>query len=99
MATVAGGIFAWQIARNTVNDSPLPELTSPVETPVSIPADSLAATDMQVEVPVTTTPSVRSEVKSKPETIVVTKEIVVNDTVVVRDTAIVKDTVYLMQKP
>ena len=99
VATVAGGVCAWQIARNTVNNSPLPEPKSPIESPVSIPADSLTTTDMQVEKLVTTTLSDRSEAKSKPKIIVVTKEIVVNDTVVVRDTAIVKDTVYLMQKP
>jgi RNA polymerase sigma-70 factor (ECF subfamily) len=100
IAGVAGGICAWQVVRTTLNDSPLPEPTSPVETPVSVPVDSLAADEIPVEVPpVATTPSERSEVKSKPEIIVVTKEIVVNDTVVVRDTAIVKDTVYLMQKP
>ena len=99
IAGVAGGVCAWQVARTALNDSSLPEPTSPVESPISLPADSLATTDMQVEMPATTTPSERSETKSKPEIIVVTKEIVVNDTVVVRDTAIVKDTVYLMQKP
>ena len=100
IAGVAGGVCAWQVARTALNHSPLPEPTSPVETSVGIPADSLAADEIPVDVPpVATTPSERSEVKSKPEIIVVTKEIVVNDTVVVRDTAILKDTVYLMQKP
>ena len=100
IAGVAGGVCAWQVARTALNHSPLPEPTSPVETPVSLPADSLAADEIPVDVPpVATTPSERSEVKSKPEILVVTKEIVVNDTVVLRDTAIVKDTVYLMQKP
>ena len=96
---VAGGVCAWQVARTALNYSQLPEPTSPIESPVSLPADSLAATDMQTEVPAATSLPSRSELKSKPEIIVVTKEIVVNDTVVVRDTAIVKDTVYLMQKP
>ena len=96
---VAGGVCAWQVARTALNDSPLPEPISPVESPISLPADSLAATKIQAEVPAATSLSSRSELKSKPEIIVVTKEIVVNDTVVVRDTAIVKDTVYLMQKP
>ena len=99
IAGVAGGVCAWQVARTALNDSPLPEPTSPIESPVSLPADSLAATDMQTEVPAATSLPGRSELKSKPEIIVITKEIVVNDTVVVRDTAIVKDTVYLMQKP
>ena len=99
IAGVAGGVCAWQIARTALNHSPLTEPTSPVESPVSLPADSLAATKIQAEVPAATSLSSRSELKSKPEIIVVTKEIVVNDTVVVRDTAILKDTVYLMQKP
>ena len=99
IAGVAGGICAWQIARTALNDSSLSEPTPPVESPVSVPADSLATTDVPVEVTATTAPSERPETKSQPEIIVVTKEIVVNDTVVVRDTAIVKDTVYLMQKP
>jgi len=103
VATVAGGIFAWQIARNTLKDSLLPEqispIESPVESPVTVLTDSTGVTDKQAEELGTTTPSERPEAKSKPEIIVVTKEIVVNDTVVVRDTAIVKDTVYLMQKP
>ncbi len=99
IAGVAGGICAWQVVRTTLNDSPLPEPTSPVESPVSIPADSAVVTEIPVKEPETATPSERPEAKSKPKIIVVTKEIVVNDTVVVRDTAIVKDTVYLMQKP
>ena len=96
---VAGGVCAWQVARTALNDSPLPEPISPVESPISLPADSLAATKIQTDVPAATSLPSRSEAKSKPEIIVVTKEIVVNDTVVVRDTAILKDTVYLMQKP
>ena len=99
IAGVAGGVCAWQVARTALNDSPLPEPISPVESPVSLPADSAVVTEIPVKEPETTTPSERPEAKSKPEIIVVTKEIVVNDTVVVRDTAIVKDTVYLMQKP
>ncbi len=99
IAGVAGGICAWQIARTALNDSSLSEPTPPVESPVSVPADSLATTDVPVEVSATAVTSERPEAKSQPEIIVVTKEIVVNDTVVVRDTAIVKDTVYLMQKP
>ena len=99
IAGVAGGVCAWQVARIALNDNPLPEPTSPVETSVSVPVDSLAPTKIPVEEPETATPSERPEAKNKPEIIVVTKEIVVNDTVVVRDTAILKDTVYLMQKP
>ena len=99
IAGVAGGICAWQVVRTTLNDSSLPEPTSPVESPVSIPADSAVVTEIPVKEPETATPSERPEAKSKSEIIVVTKEIVVNDTVVVRDTAIVKDTVFLMQKP
>ena len=103
IAGVAGGLCAWQVARIALNDSPLPEPTShvesPVESPVTVLTDSTGVTDKQAEELGTTTPSERPEAKSKPEIIVVTKEIVVNDTVVVRDTAIVKDTFYLMQKP
>ena len=99
IAGVAGGVCAWQVARTALNDNPLPEPTSPIETPVSIPADSTVVAEIPVEEPIMATPSEHPEAKSKPEIIVVTKEIVVNDTVVVRDTAIVKDTVYLMQKP
>ena len=99
IAGVAGGVCAWQVARIALNDSPLPEPTSPVETSVGIPADSLTTTEIQTEVSAATSLPSRSEVKNKPEIIVVTKEIVVNDTVVLRDTAILKDTVYLMQKP
>ena len=99
IAGVAGGVCAWQVARTALNDNPLPEPTSPIESPVSLPADSTVVTVIPVEEPEMVTPSEHSEAKNKPEIIVVTKEIVVNDTVVVRDTAIVKDTVYLMQKP
>ena len=99
IAGVAGGVCAWQIARTALNYSQLPEPTSPIESPVSLPADSTVVTVIPVEEPEMVTPSEHSEAKNKPEIIVVTKEIVVNDTVVVRDTAIVKDTVYLMQKP
>ena len=99
IAGVAGGVCAWQVARTALNDNPLPEPTSPIESPVSLPADSTVVTVIPVEEPEMVTPSEHSEAKNKPEIIVVTKEIVVNDTVFVRDTAIVKDTVYLMQKP
>ena len=101
MATVAGGVCAWQIARNTVNDSPLTEPIRPAEVPAAAPADS---TLVSVEAHETSETELVPEPKNSksqnsPVTIVVTKEIYVTDTVVLRDTAIVKDTVYLMQKP
>ena len=101
VATVAGGIFAWQIARNTVNNSPLPEPIQPTEIPAAASADS---TLVSVEARETSekelvTDSKNSKTQNSPTTIVVTKEIYVSETVVLRDTAIVKDTVYLMQKP
>ena len=101
MATVAGGIFAWQIARNTVNDSPLPEPIQPEEIPAAAPADSMLASIETHETSETelVAESENRKAPKSPATIVVTKEIYVTDTVVLRDTAIVKDTVYLMQKP
>ena len=94
IAGVVGGVCLWQVARTAMDNSPLQE----PNTPAQLPADSLSATGIPLEVPDTTTLSEHSETKNKPATIVVTKEIVVNDTVFVRDTAIVKDTVYLMKK-
>ncbi|MBQ4441877.1 MAG: sigma-70 family RNA polymerase sigma factor [Bacteroidales bacterium] len=94
IAGVVGGVCLWQVARTTMDSSPLHEPT----TPAQLPADSLNASNIQMVVPDTIAPTEHPEVKNKPETIVVTKEIVVNDTVFVRDTAIVKDTVYLMKR-
>ncbi len=99
IAGIAGGVCAWQIARTSLTDNTLPDPLPTTESPVGAPADSLAATEVPIDIPEVAAPAKPREVKSKPEIIVVTKEIVVNDTVVVRDTAIVKDTVYLMQKP
>ena len=98
IAGVAGGICAWQIARTSLNDNTLPEPAPSTESPFSVSADSLAATESPIDIPEVSAPTEPREVKSKPQIIVVTKEIVVKDTVVVRDTAIVKDTVYLMKK-
>ena len=101
VATVAGGVCAWQIARNTVNDSRLPQPIQPSEMPVAAPVDSTPVsieTGETTEIGSVTEHSSRNAEKT-PATIVVTKEIYVTDTVVLRDTAIVKDTVYLMQKP
>ena len=105
IAGVVGGVCIWQVASTALDNSPLQEPTAPIESPVSLPADTISESSLQT---VSNLPTVASEVaepvkkqelKTKPQIIVVTKEIVVNDTVVVRDTAIVKDTVYLMQKP
>jgi RNA polymerase sigma factor (sigma-70 family) len=105
IAGVVGGVCIWQVARTALDNSPLQEPTAPIESPVSLPADTISESSLQT---VSNLPTVASEVaepvkkqelKTNPQIIVVTKEIVVNDTVVVRDTAIVKDTVYLMQKP
>jgi len=98
IAGVAGGVCAWQIARTSLNDNTLPEPAPSTESPFSVSADSLAATESPIDIPEVSAPTEPGEVKSKPQIIVVTKEIVVKDTVVVRDTAIVKDTVYLMKK-
>ncbi|MBO7445822.1 MAG: sigma-70 family RNA polymerase sigma factor [Bacteroidales bacterium] len=94
IAGVVGGVCIWQVARTTMDSSPLQEPT----TPAQLPADSLNASNIQMVVPDTIAPTEHPEAKTKPKIIVVTKEIVVNDTVFVRDTAIVKDTVYLMKK-
>lgn len=98
IAGVAGGVCAWQIARTSLNDNTLPEPAPSTESPFSVSADSLAATESPIDIPEVSAPTEPGEVKSKPQIIVVTKEIVMKDTVVVRDTAIVKDTVYLMKK-
>lgn len=101
VATVAGGVCVWQIARNTVNNSPLPKPIQPTEMPATAPADSMSVsteTDETTDTKSITEPISRNAEKT-PSTIVITKEIYVTDTVVLRDTAIVKDTVYLMQKP
>ena len=101
VATVVVGICAWQIARNTVNDSRLPQPIQPSEMPVAAPVDSTPVsieTGETTEIGSVTEHSSRNAEKT-PATIVVTKEIYVTDTVVLRDTAIVKDTVYLIQKP
>lgn len=105
IAGVAGGVCAWQIARTSLDNSPLQEPIVPTESPVCLPADTISKNGLQAEPGLTTKPSEaiapvkHHESETKPQIIVVTKEIVVNDTVVLRDTAIVKDTVYLMQKP
>ena len=102
---IVGGVCAWQIARTSLDNSPLQEPIVPTESPVCLPADTISKNGLQAEPGLTTKPSEAiapvkpQESATKPQIIVVTKEIVVNDTVVVRDTAIVKDTVYLMQKP
>lgn len=105
IAGVVGGVCIWQVARTSLDDSLLQEPIVPTESPVCLPADTIAESSLQAEPSLTTRPSEaiapvkHHESETKPQIIVVTKEIVVNDTVVVRDTAIVKDTVYLMQKP
>ena len=105
IAGIAGGVCIWQVGRTALNNSPLQEPVAPAESPVSLPADTIAENSLQAEPGSTTklsgatAPVKQQEPGTKPQVIVVTKEIVVNDTVVVRDTAIVKDTVYLMQKP
>ena len=105
IAGVVGGVCIWQVARTTMDNSPLQEPIAPSESPVAIPADTIAGSGPQTASDITTaefettTLLEPKESKSKPKIIVVTKEIVVNDTVFVRDTAIVKDTLYLMQKP
>ena len=105
IAGIAGGVCIWQVGRTALDNSLLQEPVAPAESPVCLPADTIAESSLQTEPGLTTKPSEAiAPVKpqgsaTKPQIIVVTKEIVVNDTVVVRDTAIVKDTVYLMQKP
>ena len=102
---IAGGVCIWQVDRTALDNSPLQEPVAPVESSVSLPADTIAENSLQAEPGSTTKPSEaivpvkQQKSATKPQIIVVTKEIVVNDTVIVRDTAIVKDTVYLMQKP
>ena len=105
IAGIVGGVCLWQVGRTALDNNPLQEPVAPAESPVSLPADTIAENSLQAEPSLTTKPSEaiapvkHHESETKPQIIVVTKEIVVNDTVVVRDTAIVKDTVYLMQKP
>jgi hypothetical protein len=105
IAGIIGGVCIWQVARTTLDNSPLQEPVAPTEAPVSLPADTISknslqtASNLPTKASEATTLAKAQKSKSKPQIIVVTKEIVVNDTVVVRDTAIVKDTVYLMQKP
>ena len=105
IAGVVGGVCIWQVARTSLDNSPLQEPIAPSESPASLPADTIAESSLQTASDLTTaaseatTLSESKEAKTKPKIIVVTKEIVVNDTVFVRDTAIVKDTLYLMQKP
>ena len=105
IAGVVGGVCIWQVARTSLDNSPLQDPIAPAELPVAIPADTIFESDLQTAPDITTaeaettTPSKALKSESKPQIIVVTKEIVVNDTVFVRDTAIVKDTVYLMEKP
>ena len=105
IAGVVGGVCIWQVARTSLDNSPLQEPIAPSESPASLPADTITENSLQAEPSLTTklseatAPVKQQELATKPQIIVVTKEIVVNDTVVVRDTAIVKDTVYLMQKP
>jgi len=105
IAGIAGGVCIWQVCRTELDNSSLQDPIVPAESPVCLPADTIAENSLQAEPSLTTKPSEaiapvkHHESETKPQIIVVTKEIVVNDTVVVRDTAIVKDTVYLMQKP
>jgi hypothetical protein len=105
IAGVVGGVCIWQVARTSLDNSPLQEPVAPAELPVVIPADTISESSLQTASDITnaeaetTSPSKALKSESKPKIIVVTKEIVVNDTVIVRDTAIVKDTVYLMQRP
>ncbi len=105
IAGIVGGVCIWQVGRTALDNNPLQEPVAPAESPVRLPADTIAENSLQAEPSLTTRPSEatapvkQQESATKPQIIVVTKEIVVNDTVVVRDTAIVKDTVYLMQKP
>lgn len=105
IAGIVGGVCIWQVGHTALDNSPLQEPVAPAESPVRLPADTIAENSLQAEPNLTTKPSEAiapvkpQESATNPQIIVVTKEIVVNDTVVVRDTAIVKDTVYLMQKP
>jgi hypothetical protein len=105
IAGVVGGVCIWQVARTSLDNSPLQEPVAPTESPASLPSDTITKSNLQTaanlptEASEATTLAKARKSESKPKIIVVTKEIVVNDTVFVRDTAIVKDTVYLMQKP
>ena len=42
IAGVAGGVCAWQIARTSLDNSPLQEPIVPTESPVCLPADTIA---------------------------------------------------------
>ena len=47
IAGVVGGVCLWQVSRTALDDSPLQEPVAPAESPVSLPADSVAESNLQ----------------------------------------------------
>ena len=47
IAGVAGGVCAWQIARTSLDNSPLQKPVAPAESSVSLPADTIAENSLQ----------------------------------------------------